>query len=201
MEERSALWPKYLVTALAPAHPHAGSRRWEWLCSWFTSAVEQSLAWWAGQLLVVRDWPHDTADQYADELEAAAAAAAGADTSARVSDVGPAFGSNAGRGVQPLARVASVQAVVEVAGRGAKGAKGDETAGREHAAEGHLGQPVTATLPALQTTGGHSGGGHGTQQRRRYMLGFHPHGLYPTGAGFVPLMPSVQVKWTSAMIA
>lgn len=27
---------------------------------------------------------------------------------------------------------------------------------------------------------------------RRFVLGLHPHGSYPTGAGFVPLMPSVQ---------
>lgn len=198
------------MTADVPVHPHAGSRRWEWLCCWFTSAVEQSLAWWTGQLLVVRDWPHDTADQYADELEAAAAAT-GADTSVRVADVGSACGSSAGRRFQPLARVAtsvtvvscqmqrgSVQAVVEVAGRSAKVAKADETAGREDAAEGYVGQPLNAPLPALQATSGHSGGRHATQQHRRYMLGFHPHGLYPTGAGFVPLMPSVQVNWASA---
>ncbi|GFR51674.1 hypothetical protein Agub_g14116, partial [Astrephomene gubernaculifera] len=32
----------------------------------------------------------------------------------------------------------------------------------------------------------------GQQPRRRYVLGFHPHGLYPTGAGFLPLMPGLQ---------
>ncbi|MEW5310901.1 MAG: hypothetical protein WDW38_002655 [Sanguina aurantia] len=26
----------------------------------------------------------------------------------------------------------------------------------------------------------------------RYVFGFHPHGLYPTGAGFLPLMPSMR---------
>ena len=25
---------------------------------------------------------------------------------------------------------------------------------------------------------------------RRYIFGFHPHGLYPTGAGLLPLSPS-----------
>jgi hypothetical protein len=28
------------------------------------------------------------------------------------------------------------------------------------------------------------------QQQRRYIFGFQPHGLYPTGAGFLPWMPS-----------
>jgi hypothetical protein len=28
------------------------------------------------------------------------------------------------------------------------------------------------------------------QQQQRYIFGFQPHGLYPTGAGFLPWMPS-----------
>ncbi|GLC40901.1 hypothetical protein PLESTM_001123800 [Pleodorina starrii] len=36
--------------------------------------------------------------------------------------------------------------------------------------------------------------------RRRYVLGFHPHGLYPTGAGFLPLMPSVQSAFPGTTI-
>lgn len=29
----------------------------------------------------------------------------------------------------------------------------------------------------------------------KYIFGFHPHGLYPTGAGFLPLMPTVQAAY------
>ncbi|KAG2426507.1 hypothetical protein HXX76_011734 [Chlamydomonas incerta] len=47
-----------------------------------------------------------------------------------------------------------------------------------------------------------AGAGDGGKRRaaRRYVLGFHPHGLYPTGAGFVPLMPTIQAAFPGRSI-
>ncbi|GIL79509.1 hypothetical protein Vretifemale_8826 [Volvox reticuliferus] len=119
----AVLLPYFAITLRG--HPaHSGCRRWEWLCRWFSREVEGSLAWWAGRLVVIRDFP-GTAHQVADELE------------------------------------------------------GTCQQQQQH----H--QHQQAMGPSTDSSG----------QTRRYVLGFHPHGLYPTGAGFLPLMPSVQAAF------
>ncbi|GIL52259.1 hypothetical protein Vafri_8180 [Volvox africanus] len=121
----AVLLPYFAITLRG--HPaHSGCRRWEWLCRWFSREVEGSLAWWAGRLVVIRDFP-GTAHQVADELES--------------------------------------------------------TCEQQKQQHHHQQQDEMGTMMNSQG------------QTRRYVLGFHPHGLYPTGAGFLPLMPSVQAAF------
>ncbi|PNH06876.1 hypothetical protein TSOC_006723 [Tetrabaena socialis] len=63
----AVLLPYFAITL--PGHPaHSGCRRWPWVCAWFSRNVEGSLAWWAGGLLVVRDF-EGTAEEAADAAE------------------------------------------------------------------------------------------------------------------------------------
>ncbi|GLI68216.1 hypothetical protein VaNZ11_012560 [Volvox africanus] len=122
----AVLLPYFAITLRG--HPaHSGCRRWEWLCRWFSREVEGSLAWWAGRLVVIRDFP-GTAHQVADELEGTC----------------------------------------------------DKQQHHHHHQQQQQDMGTSMNSPG---------------QTRRYVLGFHPHGLYPTGAGFLPLMPSIQAAF------
>ncbi|KXZ43905.1 hypothetical protein GPECTOR_78g93 [Gonium pectorale] len=145
-----AVLPPYFAATLRGHPAHTGRRRWKWLVSWFSRNVEDSLAWWAGQLTVIRDFP-GTAHQAADAAEAAAAAEAEAEV------------------------------------RASRSSSSDE---------------ATADAGAAGAAGGAAGAGAdvGDGGGRRYVLGFHPHGLYPTGAGFLPLMPSVHAAFPGTTI-
>jgi hypothetical protein len=54
----------------------------------------------------------------------------------------------------------------------------------------HSSTPNSSKASSSTTSSSSSGDGGSQGEGRRYIFGFQPHGFYPTGAGFLPWMPS-----------
>lgn len=150
--------------------------------------MESSLAWWAGRLEVVRDFD-GTADQAAEQ-----ALAEQRQRQRRRRRRGQRVKEKELAGEEAAASDLKEERGEDE--RGEAGAQGQSEAREEEAGSKATGgeqqrepeekQPEEEEAEEQEEE---------PQEARRYVLGFHPHGLYPTGAGFVPLMPSVQAAF------
>eukprot|EP00879_Flechtneria_rotunda_P007790 GHRR01008163.1.p1 GENE.GHRR01008163.1~~GHRR01008163.1.p1 ORF type:complete len:462 (+),score=163.26 GHRR01008163.1:336-1721(+) len=169
-------------------HPaHTGCRQWPWLMNWFSENIEGSLRHWFGSLTVVYDGAEAaaavaTAETAAAEAAAqtptAAVAAEATDklsVSAGVAFDGSIADSTAARGTAAEQQLCSVPDTEQVQ---AKTQPWQQHQDKELAASEQQQQQAHETEPDNQ----------------HYMFGFQPHALYPTGAGFLPWMPSFK-RW------
>ncbi|EFJ45849.1 hypothetical protein VOLCADRAFT_93670 [Volvox carteri f. nagariensis] len=170
----AVLVPYFVITLRG--HPaHSGCRRWEWLCRWFAREVEGSLSWWAGRLEVIRDFP-GTAHQVADELDDRRHREQQQQQQQQKQEEQHCEQQHAQQQLQQHSKTQ------EERSRGLRQGRFQE-------------QNSVSLLPCSGAAGSRHQADLPRGCHRRYVLGFHPHGLYPTGAGFLPLMPTVQAAF------
>jgi hypothetical protein len=142
--------------------------------AWFADNIEGALHAWFGSLTVVYD---------GDDAAAAAVAAAVAHGSAsNASKAGDDVQQQQGEGVT----CATATSAADYCGSECSG-------GCSSASSDNLQLLQVQDQQQQQQQGVEQQDGQAVgqpQQQQRHIFGFQPHGLYPTGAGFLPWMPS-----------
>ncbi|WIA28105.1 hypothetical protein OEZ86_010685 [Tetradesmus obliquus] len=143
---------------------HTGCRQWPWLMAWFADNIEGALQAWFGSLTVVYDGDAAAA--------ALAAAAAAADTSTTTTLEKQGADLQQQQGVDGDS--ASDESAPECCGGGSSSSS----------------DSLQTQAQQQQQQGTDEQQDKQEEAKQRYIFGFQPHGLYPTGAGFLPWMPS-----------
>jgi hypothetical protein len=169
-----ALFVDLLLDVIAAAAAAAGCRQWPWLMAWFADNIEGALQAWFGSLTVVYDGDAAAA--------ALAATAAGADaTGAKASGTATAD-------EQQQQGVCGTFAEDESASDCSGGFGSSSSDSLQDQVQQEQQQDAEEQQQQDKQDGDQQT--QQQQQQQRYIFGFQPHGLYPTGAGFLPWMPS-----------
>ena len=196
---RAAAAPRAARTptrAPPPAAPPAGCREWRWLLVWFRAWVEPALAHWFGSVRVIYDArAADRAAHAAPRAPPVAVAVEGAGGRAwgaaqrPAPDAGPrgreAEREEEGGGWVRVTREAPRSDAEEEEGEGARargGPRAPQAAQGQQVQQTQHAQAAQAQAQAAQA--------QAQAAQARMIFGFHPHGFYPTGAGFLPMTAS-----------